>query len=111
MASKVNKVFLWEMFIAAICLFCVQTGAGNFSGKCVRKTFFCIMMCGHSGDTKILQFHNFKVKIMIEFCFGISDPVKKWKATQAKLEAAMLEDAAPVDADSDGDEDLDEVKT
>ena len=38
----------------------------------------------------------------------ISDPVKKWKATQAKLEAAQMEDAAPA-ADSDSDEDLDEV--
>merc|ERR1712129_330817 len=36
------------------------------------------------------------------------DPVKRWKATQAKLEAAQMEDAAPVDADSDSDEDLDE---
>ena len=39
----------------------------------------------------------------------ISDPVKKWKATQAKLEAAQMEDAAPA-ADSDSDEDLDEVR-
>merc|ERR1712008_440611 len=34
------------------------------------------------------------------------DPVKRWKATQAKLEAAQMEDAAPADADSDSDEDL-----
>ena len=47
--------------------------------------------------------------ILSLFLSEISDPVKRWKATQAKLEAAQMEDAAPADADSDSDEDLDEV--
>ena len=42
-------------------------------------------------------------QFMLIFILPISDPVKKWKATQAKLEAAMMEDAPPTDGDSDSD--------
>merc|ERR1712203_467099 len=57
-----------------------------------------------------LKIENKKKKVMIadlERKNFDPDSVKKWKATQAKLEAAQMEDAAPA-VDSDSDEDLDE---
>ena len=42
-------------------------------------------------------------KIVHGFTIIFSDPVKRWKAAQAKKEKALSEDVAPLDSESDSD--------
>merc|ERR1712179_349977 len=79
---------------------------GSEACKLSNQARFILEKCDGS-----LKIENKKKKVMIadlERKNFDPDPVKRWKATQAKLEAAQMEDAAPaVDSDSGGDLDED----